>query len=172
MDLAFVIAAVVPSCLGRTPPSLEDSRGVRVEWACSGGTCEVTGSSVPPPACTALPSIDLFVLGAGSLALLCGASVVDRTLVLHDATCRPIRCRDRAECPQWDDRAYTCEAGTCATSTRAPDLLDVTAACLARVDRPATCAAIATDAATQDALAQIEGACTETECEIPEACLP
>jgi hypothetical protein len=166
------MAWCLSSCVGQTPPSLEDSTGLRVQWECSAGTCEVTGSSRPPPACTALPDIDLYVLGASSFALVCGASVVGRTLELHEATCRPIRCVEAADCPQWDDRPYGCDAGTCTTTTRAPDLLDVTAACLANVDRPPTCVATASDPETVAALALAEGACDDTGCVIPEACRP
>lgn len=160
------------SCVGQAPPSLEDSRGVRVEWACSGRTCEVTGSSVPPPTCTALPDIDLFVLGAGAIAMLCGASVVGRTFELHEESCRPIVCADEGDCPQWDDRRYGCDAGTCTTTTRAPDMLDVTTACLATVDRPPTCVATGADPATQAALTNADGACSGSACTIPEVCRP
>ncbi len=160
------------SCARQTAPTLEDSRGVVVQWECSAGECQVTGTSDPPPACTALPDIDLFVLGAGSFALLCGASVVGHALVLHDESCRPIRCANETDCPQWDDRRYGCDAGLCTTTTRALDLLDVTAACLADVDRPATCVAAGMDAATQDGLLLAASACTAEGCTLPEACRP
>jgi hypothetical protein len=166
------VASGAASCVGHVPPTLEDSRGVRVEWRCSDGTCEVTATSDPPPACTALPDLDLFVLGAGSFALLCGASVVDHTLVLHDDLCRPILCADESGCPQWDDRRYACDGGVCRTTGRAPDLLDVLAACLAHVERPLTCAAAQTDAPTLAALALARDACDATTCIIPEACAP
>ena len=145
---------------------------MRVEWSCSRGNCEATATSVPPPVCAALPDIDLFVLGEGALAVVCGASVVSGALVLHEATCRPVRCVGAADCPQWDDRLYSCVLGWCATDSRAPDLLDVTAACLANVDRPATCAALSTDPETQAALMTALAACTAASCAIPETCAP
>ncbi|MFO0681908.1 MAG: hypothetical protein U0234_07655 [Sandaracinus sp.] len=160
---------VVPACASRTP-TLADSVGTVVEWSCMTGECQVTASSEPPPECE---GDDIFVVGAGALAILCGASIdATHTLVLREASCRPLVCNVAADCPHWPDRDYGCDGGICTTSEVALDALDIEALCLLHAARAATCEATDADPAVAMALAQAQAACTATGCAIPEACRP
>lgn len=134
------------------------------------GECQVTASSEPPPECE---GDDIFVVGAGALAILCGASIdATHTLVLREASCRPLVCNVAADCPHWPDRDYGCDGGICTTSEVPLDALDLEALCLLHAARGATCEAMDADPAVAMALAQAQAACNATGCAIPEACRP
>jgi len=149
---------------------LEDSLGTRVQWTCEGHDCSVTGTSQAPPDCA---GDDIFVVGAGAIAILCGASVgADHALSLHEASCRPLLCATESDCPQWPDRHYGCDGGFCTTSTQTLDMLDIESVCLRLAPRGDTCDAIDADPAVAMARATATSACTTTGCTIPASCRP
>jgi len=139
---------------------LEDSLGTRVQWMCEGHDCQVTGTSTPPPDCD---GDDVFVIGAGALAVLCGASVATDTHVLSVQA---------SDCPQWADRMYGCDGGFCTTSDLALDVLDVEATCLRLAPRQDTCAATDTDPMVVMAMTTATNACTSSGCALPSTCRP
>lgn len=167
--LGLLLLASFPACAGSTPV-LEDSLGTRVQWMCAGHDCQVTGSSAPPPDCD---GDDIFVVGAGAIAVLCGASVAaDHSLSVHDATCRPLLCATADDCPQWPDRRYGCDGGFCTTADLALDALDVEASCLHLAPRADTCAAVDADPVVIAAMSTASSACAAGPCTIPAACRP
>jgi hypothetical protein len=169
--LAFASSlSVLPACAGQTPV-LEDSLGTRVQWTCEAHECQVTGTSAPPPDCD---GDDIFVIGAGAIAVLCGASVAtdNHMLSVHDATCRPVICAQASDCPQWPDRMYGCDGGFCTTSDLALDVLDIEATCLRLAPRQDTCAATDTDPRVVSAMTTATSACTTSGCTLPSSCRP
>ena len=149
---------------------LEDALGTRVSWTCQVHDCQVTGTSVEPPDCD---GDDVFVVGAGAIAVLCAASVAaDHSLTLHEATCRPLICASEADCPQWPDRRYGCDGGFCTTSELALDALEVEAVCLRNARRGPTCAAIAADPTVIAAASTAASACATGGCTLPAECRP
>jgi hypothetical protein len=164
-----VVFCLVAGCSTGTP-LLEDSLGTRVGWLCEGHDCQVNGVSVEPPDCD---GDDIFVVGAGAIAVLCASSVaMDHTLTLHEATCRPLLCATETDCPQWPDRRYGCDSGFCTTADLALDMLDIEAVCLRTAARGATCADIDADPSVQMAMSMASAACASGPCTIPAACRP
>jgi hypothetical protein len=168
-SLLLLCFPALPSCAS-APPVLEDSLGTRVTWMCEGHECQVTGTSDAPPDCD---GDDIFVVGAGAIAILCAASVAtDHSLTLHEATCRPLICATEGDCPQWPDRMYGCDGGFCTTASLALDAIDVEATCLRLAPRQDTCAATDADPAVVMATSTAMAACTTSGCTIPESCRP
>lgn len=170
-SLASILAVMtlLSGCSNGTPV-LEDSLGTRVGWMCEGHDCQVNGVSIEPPDCD---GEDIFVVGAGALAVLCAASVAtDHTLTLHETTCRPLLCATPDDCPQWPDRRYGCDAGFCTTADLALDALDIEATCLRLAARGATCADIDADPVVQRAVQTATDACASGPCAIPAECRP
>jgi len=165
----LVCLFVLPACMTSTPV-LEDSLGTRVQWMCEAGMCQVSGASVAPPVCG---DNDIFVVGAGAIAVLCGASVaMDHSFTIDDANCRPLICASSDDCPQWPDRRYGCDGGFCTTSALALDRIDIVATCLRTVPRDATCAAADADPMVVAARANATAACSSSGCTIPASCRP
>lgn len=139
-------------------------------WVCEAHDCQVNGTSVAPPDCD---GTDVFVVGAGAIAVLCAASVAtDHSLTVHDATCRPLLCATESDCPEWPDRRYGCDGGFCTTAGLALDVLDIEAVCLRTAVRGDTCAAIDADPAVQMAMTTAASACASGPCSLPASCRP
>jgi hypothetical protein len=169
---AVSLALLVSGCLAENPASLTDTTGADIGWDCSRGSCttvrDATSASVPSM-CGA--ATDLLV-GAGALAILCAVSVgPDGADVVHERTCRPIACADELDCPQWEERAYTCLASICQYEALALDRVDVSALCLYDVPRHESCAAAEEDALADERMAAVDAACADGTCTIPEGCL-
>jgi hypothetical protein len=167
-----LLALLAPGCRVASP-TLEDSLGVVVQWDCSGRDCQVTGSSAAPPDCG---GPEVWVVAAGAVALLCGATVTpDHSLMVHEESCRPIMCGSSDDCPQWNDRPYGCDGHVCttpATNNIQLDVLDVQSSCLLTAPRGATCAEAQMDPVLASAHAMAVAACAPGVCTIPDACRP
>ncbi len=165
--LLFVCCA---GCALDNPAVLRDTTGAEMGWECERGHCTTVRESFSPLPPTECGEDAELLVGAGKLAILCVVSAGD---IVHERTCRPLACLDELDCPQWEERTYTCASGICETDDPvALDRIDVAALCLSEVPRHTSCADAENDPRVDERIALRDSVCDETRCEsVPSECL-
>lgn len=169
---SLLLALPNAGCALENPQFLTDTTGAELGWRCDQGSCTTVHETFSPRIPTECGEDTELLVGAGPLAVLCAVSRgPDGEDVVHERTCRPLRCADELDCPQWSARAYACIEGLC-QSEGVFDRIDVAALCLHDVPRHASCLDAETDAEVDRRLAGVDAACPGDVCtELPPGCL-
>lgn len=169
MRFAWLFLVGLTAC-SHQPGSLRDTTGTVWSWSCSATAC-----SGAPTADAGAPACHFAYGSSGSrVFLLCSGPIDDAgTWTLDPLTCRPAVCFRDSDCPTiGGGRVLQCTGGLCEDHDQFPSPSspeEAAALCLADVPRPAPCADVGADPATQAAVSVIDGGCA-APCVLPVSC--